>query len=91
MKYPTLEKTIDDCKTRLNEAKDIETEKAVIEDYTKLNATMTDVHTSAVEIRETVTNLRKEMGVCQIPDNIVKRATELAALDDLFNKIQSEF
>jgi hypothetical protein len=49
---------------------------------------MTEVHTSAVEIRETVINLRKEMGDCQIPENISKRATELAALETLFLKIQ---
>jgi uncharacterized protein (UPF0147 family) len=49
---------------------------------------MTEAHTSAVEIRETVTNLRKEMGDCQIPANITKRAKELVTLHDLFNKIQ---
>jgi len=91
MQYPTLEKSIEDCKTRLDQAKSMDDQKAVIEDYNKLNGTMTEVHTSAVEIRETVVNLRKEMGDCQIPANIVKRATELAALHDLFCKIQGEF
>jgi len=91
MQYPTLEKSIDDCKARLGQAQDMDTEKAVIEDYKKLTSNITDAHTSAVEIRETVVNLRKEMADCQIPVNITKRATELAALHDLFIKIQSEF
>lgn len=89
--YPALEKTIEDCKTRLDQAKDIETQRGVIEDYNKLSGTMTAVHTSAVEIRETVVNLRKEMGVCQIPENITKRATELAALHDLWAQVHADF
>lgn len=85
---PALDKTIDDSKAKLSQAKDMDTAKAVIEEYTQLNASMTEAHTSAVEIRETVTNLRKEMGDCQIPANITKRAKELVTLHDLFNKIQ---
>ena len=91
MQYPTLEKTIEDCKTRLDQAKEMTELKAIIEDYNKLSTTMTAAHTSAVEIRETVTNLRKDMADCQIPANITKRATELAALHDLYTKIESEF
>lgn len=91
MQYPTLEKTLEDCKTKLEQAKDIESEKTVIAEYTKLSGTMTEVHASAVEIRDTVVNTRKEMGDCIIPVNITKRAAELVALSDLFNKIQGEF
>jgi hypothetical protein len=89
--YPTLEKTLDDCRTRLDQAKDIETEKAVNAEYVKLSVTMTAAHASAVEIRDTVVNTRKEMGDCIIPVNITKRAAELVALHDLYNKIEGEF
>ena len=88
MQYPSLEKTLDDCKTKLEQAKDIEAEKAVIAEYSKMSGKMTEVHASAVEIRDTVVNTRKEMGDCIIPVNITKRAAELVALHDLFNKIQ---
>lgn len=91
MQYPSLEKTLDDCKTKLEQAKDIEAEKAVIAEYSKMSGKMTEVHASAVEIRDTVVNTRKEMGDCIIPVNITKRAAELVALHDLFNKIQGEF
>jgi len=87
MQYPSLEKTLDDCKTKLEQAKDIEAEKAVIAEYSKMSGKMTEVHASAVEIRDTVVNTRKEMGDCIIPVNITKRAAELVALHDLFNKI----
>ena len=91
MQYPSLEKTLDDCKTKLEQAKDIEAEKAVIAEYSKMSGKMTEVHASAFEIRDTVVNTRKEMGDCIIPVNITKRAAELVALHDLFNKIQGEF
>ena len=91
MQNPTLEKTLEDCKAKLDQAQTIEQLKAVNEEYTKLATTMTEVHATSVEIRETVIALRKEMGDCIIPVNITKRSAELVALHDLYNKIEGEF
>ena len=89
--YPNLEATIKEIKGRSNQATDLDSQKAVIAEYNNLHDTLTQEHASTVEVRDTVVNLRKEMADCIIPVNIGKRAAELKALQDLWNKIHGEF